>query len=258
MNRWITSFLTDRRMSVQIGDSLSDTFTLYLGTPQGSILAPLIFILFVNDLSEHILSGSVFAYADDTTVVVSGSDVQTVLLKGNLMLTEFSSWCKTNNLMINHSKTICMQLKTSRRVPAYLHFDFDGHSLQMENSSNFLGVTLDTNFIFDKHIDTHCNKLNSHYYLLKSLKPNVDQKTLMNVYYATCFSSISYNIIIWGLSSDIDRVLVAQKRIIRLIFDLRYDQSCRNTFFHKKRFTVISIYLYKLLIFIYKKNPILP
>lgn len=71
INEWICSYLSNRKFTVKVKNKYSKTYSLTCGTPQGSILGPLIFLLYVNDLPSYISEGMVFMYADDTTVVVS-------------------------------------------------------------------------------------------------------------------------------------------------------------------------------------------
>lgn len=91
INEWVISFLSNRQIITKIGEAESDTFDMNIGTPQGSVLGPLLFLLFVNDLPNHITEGKVFMYADDTTIVVSDCKADIVLDKAKTILDEFNN-----------------------------------------------------------------------------------------------------------------------------------------------------------------------
>lgn len=117
----------------------------------------------------------------------------------------------------------------------------------------FLGTKLSDDMSWNEHIETVCGKLNSYYFGIRTLKQNLTKKSLMVYYYSSVYATVSYNILGWGGASQTHRVFKAQKRIIRLIFSLNYNESCRETFVNKKILTLSSIYIMKLLLHI-KKN----
>ena len=188
-------------------------------------------------------------YADDTSIVVSDPDPLILSRKVSTLLQEFNQWCYTNRLIINHDKTVLVEFSCRQKNRSNLNFNFNGFTLAASEQVKFLGVNLDHNFNFYSQIDEVCSKLNRGFYVINSLKNVLSKDSLLNVYYALIYSAIAYSINVWGQSSDIDRVFILQKRIIRLIFDLKYRESCRETFKNAKLFTVTSIYLMKLLTF---------
>lgn len=254
LNSWIFSYLSNRKVVVKIGTTTSDKKDICIGTPQGSVLGPLIFLLYVNDLPNHISLGNIFMYADDTTIIVADSDPLILSRKVSTVLQEFNQWCYDNRLMINHDKTVLVEFSYRQKYQSNLNFNFNGFTLTASEQVKFLGVSLDHNFNFFSQIDEVCIRLNKGFYVINSLKNVLNKDSLLNVYYALIYSSIAYSINVWGQSSDIDRVFILQKRVIRLIFNLSYRESCRQTFKNSKLFTVTSIYLMKLLTFIHSNK----
>ena len=100
VNDWLISYLTNRSLLVKIGDIISDRYEVSMGTPQGSVLGPLIFLLFINDLPECIKYGKVFMYADDTSIIVSSRGLEELEKLLNTVLGQFNSWCYKNRLII--------------------------------------------------------------------------------------------------------------------------------------------------------------
>lgn len=257
-NDFIISFLTNRKSLIKIGDCCSDVFDVRQGTPQGSVLGPLIFLLYVNDLPEHITDGSVFMYADDTSIVISDKNPDNVIIKASNVLNMFDMWCTQNSLIINYDKTVCIETHNVHRADKNITFKIGGVELKCKDSIKFLGILVDRHLLFNDHIEHVCCKISKAFYAISQLKNSFNEKSILTTYYAMVYSHISYNIIVWGQSPDISRLFVLQKRILRLIFNLPYNSSCRLIFKDKKILTISSIYLFKILLYIYKNKHLFP
>lgn len=195
-------------------------------------------------------------YADDTSIVISAITLEDLLYRVNFVLEQFHVWCYKNRLIINYEKTVCMLFKTkSRHIPSEnMNITINGHQLKIHSDTKFLGITIDENITWTKHIDQLCCKLRQSCFAVTVLKNKLDEDSLINIYYALFYSKVSYNIIIWGQSSDVQRVFVLQKRVIRTIFNMKPLDSCRNAFKKYKILTLVCIYLYKVLSYIHNKR----
>lgn len=138
-----------------------------------------------------------------------------------------------------------------RRLPP-VTFRLNNIDIPVCNDVMFLGIHIDSTLKWNLHIDILCKKINKTYFLLKTLKPYLQEKQMLEIYYATVYSYLGYNILLWGQAKDIERVLITQKRIVRLIFGLNYRASCRPVFKEKKILTIASIYIYKSVLLIRK------
>lgn len=254
LNQWITSFLTNRRFRIKVDGTFSETFDSTIGTPQGSVLGPLIFLLFINDLPDYIQHGTVLMYADDTSIIITDKYRVNVQEKVNLTLLEFSKWCSSNNLIINYNKTKCIEFRNKRRKAINLQIKFNNVVIELSKEAKLLGMIFDTHLDWSYHIEELCSRIGRNLFALRSLKNSLGIPALMTAYYANIHSLISYGVVLWGQSSDVDRVLVLQKRAIRIIFDLPYLASCRELFRRHRILTVTSVYIYKLLVYIHKSQ----
>lgn len=126
--------------------------------------------------------------------------------------------------------------------------------ISLSENTKFLGTIVDERLDFTAQVNNVCSKLGRTMYAIRTLKNTITDNSLLNVYYAQAYSIICYNIIVWGQSTDASRIFILQKRIIRVIFYLDYRQSCRDTFKNKGILTFTSIYLFKLLCYIYSKK----
>lgn len=252
LNEWIVSYLTARKIIVKVEKSLSYEEEINIGTPQGSVLGPLIFLLYINDLPRYINSANVYMYADDTSFIVTAKSPEELERNVNNLLRLFNDWCFKNRLIINYEKTICINFITKQKKIEYnFNINLNNYRVMIHTETKFLGTIIDANLSFTSQVHHLCKKLGQSCFAINSLKHNLDQKSLLSVYYALVYSQIAYNIIAYGNSTDIQRVFVIQKRIIRSIYNLGYIESCRDIFKREKILTVTSIYLYKLLIYIF-------
>lgn len=149
----IKSYLTDRRQAVSISSSLSNFRIINKGVPQGSILGLLLFLLEIYDLPNCLSQTEAFLYADGTTLLASDRSLTVLTAKLNTDLHNILAWCHLNLLKINPTKTSFMLFHSSRKTPEFLPtVILDSHVISAVDECSFLGVTLDSNLKFMKHI----------------------------------------------------------------------------------------------------------
>nr|CAH7752851.1 unnamed protein product [Callosobruchus chinensis] len=171
-----------------------------------------------------------------------------------MIATEFSQWCARNSLVINPDKTVMMCFGNRCRHSLQISVLVDGIIIDESPVAEFLGTTIDRDLRWSNNIAKICNKINQSYYALLQVKKYLNLNQIINVYYAIIHSHLSYNVVLWGASPSVDRVFVAQKRALRLIFGLTYRESCRQTFHRYKIMPVPCIYIYKCIIGNYAKG----
>lgn len=251
VNDWFVSYVTGRKIAVRVENSYSEKYDILLGTPQGGILGPLIFILYINDLPEYITHGKVYMYADDTSIVVTDPDPASLNNKVNCVMEEFNQWCLYNNLILNKDKTTIVKFAYGNPAAFPYRVTLGNAGFPFRPSTVFLGIHLDCHLRFSDHIDSVCSKINKAYYVMSSLNRCLQPCALLDVYYAMVYSVMSFNIIHWGQAVEWHRVFVCQKRVVRLMFGIEQRVSCRSVFVSNKVLTFVGLYLYKLLCFIY-------
>lgn len=239
---WLSSYLHFRKLYVKVGEHVSDEYDIGLGVPQGSVLGPLLFLLYINDLPAHIGHGLVTLYADDVCIVVSGDDVGEVYDKIRAVNADFLQWCTRNRLILNDSKTVYVNFFKRRSL---LENSTHINDINMAEQVKYLGVFIDQHLKFDAHIDYVCKRLNSAYYLINHMKNTLDLHVLLEIYYALVYSVISYNILVWGAAVNSDRVFICQKRILRMIYNVPPRSTCKMVYKNNKIMTLPSIYIYK-------------
>lgn len=243
---WLDSYLSNRTMAIKYNTTLSKFHSVKLGVPQGSVLGPLLFLIFVNDLPSHITGGNITMFADDTAITVAGRGPEILIKKIDLVIEEFSAWCQRNRLILNKSKSVSVKFYLRRCISDEI---CELEDIPTAVTTKYLGTHLDSYLSWDMHIDSVCAKLNKAYYAIKLMKNCLDKPGLIKVYFAMVYSHISLNIMVWGCAKDFSRVFVAQKRIIRLMFNMGYLESCKPVFLSETLLTAPSIYILKCVMF---------
>lgn len=230
----------------------SDWQSVKHGVPQGSVLGPLLFIAYVNDLpdcmNEHIIS-----YADDTSVVVSGVSTGALKQKCLNSLQMMVDWFDSNQLTLNVDKTQLIQFRSSYKQSEEIAIQLKTKQVGTVDSVKFLGVIVDERLTWKNHVDYIAAKMCTLAYQLRTLRYHASEKTCLTAYKSYVQSVMRYGLIFWGNSVDLPRILILQKRCIRNIFGMKNLESCRPVFKRQKLLTVIGLYILECALFL-KKN----
>ena len=232
-------------LQVNIYEEHSNHYEVDRGVPQGSVLGPLIFILYINDLPAYLKEECIVLYADDSSVALAADTSYELEQKFVAIIRSFKDWCENNQLILNAEKTACIDFSNKKMYKKMTKVIVDNTEYRFQANAKFLGIHLDDNLSWSVQIDYICDRLNSTFYALLQLKLKLDKPHLLNVYYALCYSILSYNVTLWGNSVDSSRVFILQKRVLRLIFDLAYRDSCKPIFIEQQILTFPCIYIYK-------------
>ena len=161
---WFTNYLFQRSQRVQINEKVSDSCPVYCGVPQGSILGPTLFLIFFNDFSEILMHCDVIQFADDTVILVSAKDVQSIESMLNIDLKNMSKFFTENELIINLEavKTECMLLGTSRKLSTVcnqLQLFYNFTPIHVTKSYKYLGTIVNPNLNLGEQFDKTYKKM---------------------------------------------------------------------------------------------------
>lgn len=245
--KWFVSYLKNRKQRIIINKNgqnyKSGWKEANYGVPQGSILGPCMFIIYVNDLCKA-TEMDIYQYADDTTLICTGryAGVQEILTKELLALQD---WFSVNGLSMNISKTGILEFKTSN-VSSVANIQFNSQNLPFLDSVTFLGVKIDTKLNWRSHILNLSKKLSSIVYSIGALKYTTSFQTQLTVYHAYFASHLTYAIIAWGNSSQADSIFKIQKRAVRRLASVPPRTHCKQLFINLKILTLYSHYILEL------------
>lgn len=257
---WLASYLSDRWQCVSVGkdgiSGRSGVLESRVGVPQGSILGPILFLIMINDLSCVAGGGDQSAitnFADDTTLLVAGDSHQDLIEKGENLYLCTKEWFLSNNLIINENKTNTMVFRTNTSKEKPL-INIDNKTFHTVENTKFLGITINEFLKWTSHIDYLLKKLNNICFALRTIYTYVNDKAKKIIYYANFESLIRYGIIFWGVSSSTQSIFIAQKRAIRLIYNMKPRDSCRGKFKDSGLLTLFGLYLHECLLYLHRNK----
>ena len=247
----IISYLTGRYQKVTLNNNSSSTWELIKqGVPQGSVLWPLLFLLYINDLPKIIPNyNSLVLFAYDTSILVTDSNEEDFNSNINQSFTSLITWFNSNLLTLNFHKTHYIQFKTKNYYQVQTEVQYDNKVTANSTETKFLGLIIDETLSWKQQVDIIATKLCSACYVLWNLTHIVPQTTLRIIYYANIHSIISYGIIFGGNSPNVNKLFILQKKIVRIISNIAPRDSCGQAFKNLKIMTLHSQYIFSLILF---------
>ena len=252
---WFKTYLTDRKQYVSISNSKSSYLEISHGVPQGSVLGPLLFLLFINDMpnSSNILNFTLFA--DDSTLSykLDPRNVARSLEILNNELSKVYKWLLLNKLKINIDKTNYIIFSYRRRI------DLEGVTMgdgvvSRVSSIKFLGVIIDENLNFGNHIEFIKSKVSKSVGVLNKVKYFLPKSILLMLYVSLIEPYLRYCIEVWGSASFcyLGGLLKTQKSAIRIVNNLPFDAHTALHFVESEILTISNLYKYHILLLTYK------
>ena len=257
--KWFTSYLTGRSQYVEIDGVSSNILSLSTGVPQGSILGPLLFLIYMNDIPNCTEHFNFILYADDTTLnnTVQIPSLSPVDINNELAIVY--DWLAVNKLSLNVSKTKYVIFHAiNKRIEGVIpNLEINGIPLERVQNFNFLGLVLNENMSWKPHIDLLANKLAKCAGVLNKLKRFLPIHILRTLYFSMIQSRLVYCILTWGF--DYYRIEKLHKRFARIISSSKYNAHSEPLFKVLDILKIEHLFSQSCLKFVYKfKNSQLP
>jgi hypothetical protein len=223
------SYIMERQQRVKIGETFSDWVCNIKGVPQGSILGPLLFNVFVNDFLFLNFNSKIYNYADDNTLSCTEMD-QTILeekLKEDCV--NAMKWFELNSMKANASKFQLMFLDRQNTLNSSI--TVGGSDIKATKSVNVLGVELDENLKFKTHIDEICGQAGKQINALKRIKHYLDRDSKKIIYNSYINSNFNFCSVVWMFSckTQLEKIEKTNKRALRFVTNeghLSYEEIC--------------------------------
>ena len=238
-NQWFANYLNDREQFVSVHGVSSDIVKIVCGVPQGSILGPLLFILFINDL-PNATEFLTLLFADDTTFQMSGGDLHSLFQNANIELEKASMWFKVNKLTLNIDKTKFMMfsdkdidlLSMAQNLKIGNQIIEQIGSKCKEKYFKFVGHVIDDKLAWDGHIQHICKKLSSANFAINATKNFMPLKIRKTLYHTIFDAHLNFGILLWGCAKRNlqKKVENLQKKCIRNVYLAKYRSHTQPIF----------------------------
>lgn len=234
--KWFQSYLSQRKQYVVYGNKTSSQRPISCGVPQGSILGPVLFLIYINDITRSSDKLNFLLFADDTTIFIQGQDIFELRDTVNRELLHVSNWLKSNKLTLNISKTHFMVSHTNMMRPPDIEIKIDNHAINQTNETRFLGIIFDSKLNWHSHLYDLRIKISKISGVLYKIRHFLNSNCLRQIYLSIVYPHLLYCSAIWGGTHKtyLDTIFIAQKKLIRIMFHKqRYDHT--NPLFSKNK-----------------------
>lgn len=256
-NEWLKSYLTGRNQCVRINDTRSKLMPVDFGVPQGSILGPTLFIIYVNDiLNLNLPKADTICYADNTAVIFHDVSWDRVVGNADRGMSAIVEWLQRNLLTLNLDKTkfLCFY-KTSPSSPSIpvIRVHSSNHPQLFCNCRGinrspvikYLGVVIDERLSFRQHLAASSARVRKLIYVFKNLRDAASFELLKNVYIALCQSIITYCIAVWGGSAASHMIILerAQRSVLKVMLRKPIRYPTRDLYRESEVLTVRGLFI---------------
>lgn len=258
--QWVESYLANRKQFVKLGDSCSSSLYIPCGVPQGSVLGPKFFTLYINDICNVSNILKLVLFADDTNIFLADISLEKLLDNVKNEMSKLQSWFISNKLSLNLSKTKYI-IFGNKHVSMDIKFLLDGKTIERVKETKFLGVTIDEKINWKAHIKMVHSKVARSIGVISKVKHSLDTKSLQLLYYSLVTPYLNYCAVVWGnnYKTVLQPLEKLQKRIIRIIHKVGFRDHTKPLFYKSKLFKFTDTVEYLTLQLMYRaRNRQLP
>ena len=252
---WFRSYLSNRKQFVTFNNVNSQMLNIDCGVPQGSLLGPLLFIIYINDFHRSSKTLSFILFADDSNLFISHRDPLVLLRTLNSELIEVSHWITANKLSLNIAKSKFMIFSNSiETLPGDVYIN--DIPLEQVSSIKFLGIHVDNKLTWKDHVHVICKTISRNIGVINRLKYILPSSTLLMLYSSLILPYLNYGILVWGNTHQflLEKILLLQKKSLRVIYTLNPRAHTEELFHDNKLLKINDLYLFQLGQFMFKYN----
>lgn len=245
--KMLSSYLEKRKQAVKIGNYTSSVKHVPFGCPQGSILSPLLFLIYINNINQIGLSGHLTLYADDTCIFYFDKSIHNIISKAQKDLDLLSEWLKYNLLTINTTKTSFMIFAAKNKpIPEHLPLTINNDVIKRSNYEKYLGLWVDDKLTWKNHIDHVKTKVASVLGAIHKAAGCIPKKIRYIIYNSLVKSHLEYLIEIWGSAAktNLNPLQRTQNMLIKTLFHYKYSTPTKTLYEKSKLLNLTQLYTY--------------
>lgn len=257
----VKSYLANREQFVKIGNELSNPKKVEYGVPQGTVLGPIFFSIYINGLLTLNTSGNISSFADDTVIIYTDDTWKELKKTAENDLKNIKAWFDEMHLTINFDKTKFLPFSCKKNnVPLYntlcVTLDKKDFVIESANHITYLGIEVDRYLKWDIHVGIVVKKLRSVLYIFKQMTHILNTKQLIIIYHSLVESHLHYGLAGWGgiYDSHLKTLEIMQKLFIKIMYNKDKMYSTENLYTETKILDMRQLYCYRILCLQQKKK----
>ena len=256
-NLWISNYLTNRIQRTNFKNQLSSPKTINIGVPQGSILGPILFLIYINDLPSIEKTMKTFMYADDSHLFFTGNSCETAINLAIDNMKKVAKWFQCNRLSLNFDKTkyLIFNYNIHRTIENKLpDMLINSQNIEQVTSAIFLGYTIQRDLKWDGHIQNISRKISIGIGIMTKLRKFLPGTSLFIIYYTHIYPHLIRGILVWGFTTraNQNRLMILQKRALRIINNSPPRTPSKELFIKYDILPIDKLYTQQLLLHMYK------
>jgi hypothetical protein len=252
VHQWFKSYLTNRVQFTCIVDDVSSYQEITCGVPQGSVLGPLLFLIYVNDIGNTVPNNMVKLFADDTNLFVFGNSCNLVGQNANFYVSELSKWFIANKLSLNITKTCYMMFST--KADDNIDLYFGKHPVVRVDSCRYLGIIIDNELKWTAHIKQLYSKLIKFTGIFYKLRTKLPEQILKQIYFAFVHSRLLYGVELYGNTccTYIDKLSKLNNKLLRILQNQNLSVPVQELYSKYNTLPIAELHVQQLLVVVHK------
>ena len=231
--KWFENYLCNRKQLVKFNGIKSEKMTITTGVPQGSVLGPLLFLLYINDIQYCSELVSVILFADDTNVLYSHTCLKTLNEILQIEMKKITNWLNVIKLFLNATKTKFILFRSRNKKSKHdLYISINEENIKQVKNITFLGIVIDEFLTWRDHIDLISKKFIKCAAIISRIRHFTNLNSLKLVYYALVYPYLTYGNLIWSnaYKSHMQKLVNIQKKVVRLMTFKSYSEHTEPIF----------------------------
>ena len=251
---WFESYLSDRSQFVTYNGTKSSKKSIKCGVPQGSILGPLLFLVYINDLSNVCKHTMAILFADDTNLFKKGKNIEIMQREVHEELQNIAVWLQVNKLSLHIKKTHFMLFCNKNVSRPDIELCISGQAISETRKTKFLGVIIDNKLNWKDHIMYISGKIARGIGILTKARKLLNRETLVSIYYSFIYPHMTYCNRVWASTyeTNLHKLIILQKRAVRMICGVSPRTSTATLFDQLKMMNFLKLNKYLMGRFMYR------